>query len=648
MFRLGLTLIAVLTVLACGGGGSSTSGGGGGGGNGSLTFEQKQATITDISNKLVSLGNLSQDQRRAQFVAWAPTQPNIRAAGISAKGDNLYVTFTDGVDFPILDNMRPVTPVRAATRSITRRIPDLPQGLKAWTGHSLGGKPFAKRNTDIQGWLDSHGYQVVNEEQVTVEKIKSGWTGAGVVYWEAHMGSLPIKDGLEDMILLTDEVQTKARDAALKAYIDRYEVGIGGFSQYDADGKLIKVLACYAITPTFIRRHVVLQPNALVAMMGCTSGDRTVKDAFVVAKAGTFIGNSAPAFGRMPNQYAMIFDRLLGTNATDPKEKPEERPYNMVAVQEWMQNKAYILDPDIVPNHTRAQITWSYKSGEEAYILRPTIFRVLREANGAGENFLKWLIEGDFGPDRGRAQSRVEWGGVGQEVVEWTPQHIKVKIPKGGTYPTGNLEVITQDRRSNVVPLTQWTLPFTYTLTGKGTLKITVTGSFIFRGDMRANRNMPEEQLQTGAGVVLTTLLDSRATLTASGSYKEGNTTYTWSGTRTLASFDVNPPATNFMSFSGNFNKETFNIELCTVLGSAMYKETVKTSTSTVTNDVGFGFDGFFTPFTVPVTRTSYAIEQKSIPVGTIVNPRAVTASFVLGPATPVFAPTDKTQSRPW
>jgi len=648
LFRVSLCAVVLLVVLACGGGGDSVGGGGGGGGgNGSLTFEEKQAAITEISDKLVALGNLSQDARRTQFIDWARTRPTTRAAGVSAKGDNLYVTFTDGTDFPILDNMRPVTPVKSPVGSVTKRIPDLPQGLKAWTGHSLGGKPFSKRNTDIQSWLANHGYQVTNEEAVTVEKIISGWTNAGVVYWEAHMGSLPIKQGLEDMILLTDEVQTKARDAVLKPYVDKFEVGIGGFSKYDANGKLEKVLPCYAITPTFIRRHVTLKPNALVAMMGCTSGDSTVRDAFVVAKVGTFIGNSAPAFGLMPNRYAMIFDRLLGTNATDPKENPEERPYNMVAVQQWMQDKGYDQDPDIVQGHARAQILWYYKAGEEAYILRPTIYRILREANGPGQKFLKWLVEGDFGPDQGRATSRVEWAGVNQEIEEWTPQYIKVKIPKTGTYPKGEMQVLTQGRKSNLVPLTHWNMPFTYTFTGKGTLKVVVTGHFVFRGDMRANRDMPEQALQTGAGVVLITLLDSKATLTASGTYKEGNTTYTWSGTRNLTGFDVDPPATNFMDFSGNFNKANFNIELGTVLASAMYKETKKTPTQTVTYDVGFGFDGVKFPFTVAVTRGSYAIAQQTLPSTPLGHPFGVSATFVIGPVTPEFAPTSTTQAKP-
>lgn len=644
--RVSLLAFVVLIVAACGGGGSSV-GGSGGGGNGSLTYEQKQAAISEISDKLVALANLSQDDRRTQFLDWARSRPTTQAAGVSAKGDNLYVTFSDGTDFPILDNMRPVTPVKAPVSEVTKKIPDLPQGLKAWTGHSLGGKPFSKRNTDIQGWLGTHGYQVTNEEQVTIEKIISGWNGAAVVYWEAHMGSLPIKQGLEDMILLTDEVQTKARDAVLKPYIDKFEVGIGGFSKYDANGKLEKVLPCYAITPTFIRRHITLKSNALVAMMGCTSGDRTVKDAFVVSKVGTFIGNSAPAYGLMPNRYAMIFDRLLGTNATDPKENPEERPYNMVAVQEWMQSKGYDQDPDIVQGHTRAQILWYYKSGEEAYILRPTIFRILREANGAGQNFLKWLVEGDFGPDQGRAKSRVTWAGIDQEIEEWTPQYIKVKIPKTGIYPKGEIQVLTQDRKSNLVPMTHWNMPFTYTFIGKGSLKVVVTGHFVFRGDMRANRNMPEEALQTGAGVVLTTLLDSKATLTASGTYVQGNTTYTWSGTRNLTGFDVNPPATNFMDFAGNFNKASFNIELGTVLASAMFKETKKTPTQTVTYDVGFGFDGVQIPFTLPVTRGSYAIAQKTLPSAPVQHPFGVSTSFVVGPVTPEFAPISTTQASP-
>ena len=181
MVRIFAFVLAVCIAIGCGGGGGSVSSGGGGG-NGTLTYAQKDAAINAISDKLVSLNNLSVDQRRSQFVTWALTQPTTKAAGISSKGDNLYVTFTDGTDFPILDNMRPVTPVRSPSFAPTKRIPNLPQGLKAWTGHSLGGKPFAKRNTDIQGWLNSHGYAVVNEEKVTIEKIISGWNDAAVVY----------------------------------------------------------------------------------------------------------------------------------------------------------------------------------------------------------------------------------------------------------------------------------------------------------------------------------------------------------------------------------------------------------------------------------------------------------------------------------
>lgn len=647
-----LALLSIAVIAACGGSGADglTGGGGGGGGGTGRTANEgaKLQFVTDMGTQMNSWRALSRDQRHANLVAWAKTQPTVEDAGIEPSTSNVWIRYKDGDGTLYLDNRAPNPAAGSAPPAPTPRKNDLPGATKAVVIWSLEDHKFEDVTNSIRLDLNNHGYTASRLAKPTIEQLLSAVNGAGVLFWQAHSGIG--QDKFNNQVRTRYAINTgmpatvELGQGAYKAYRDAGELFIAGLEVKKPDGTL-ETIRVYAITDLFISRHMSMAQNAFVAMDSCTSAASPLRTAFQTANAGTYVGWNALSGYASGRRFQLMFDRLLGVNLEPPMSSPPERPFDIDVVQHWMQTKQYDMDPS--PDSI-AQLQWAYKSGFKSLILRPTIARAIYEAEDNTNKFTKFLIEGTFGPDpRTSGQiGKVMWGNTECQIVSWNElEGIKIKPPK--PVPVGDLQVIKGTLRSNRVPITEWTLPMTYTLTGRGTLQYKVTLNLRFRVDAHGNRWEPETPVQRHP-VACFQLDDSTGQVTASGQYKPSqNTTITWSGGTALTSTDIGQ-AINGIIFGGDVNIFTGQIEGMTVLASGSYTRTVSTTGSAPEiSHPGAGLDGYF-QFNVPFNKTTFAIPNGSAaPTMPISNPEGVSATLTWGPATPVNPPTEFTQRRP-
>lgn len=647
-----LVVLSIAVIAACGGGGGGggLSGGGGGGGGTDRTANEgsKLQFVSDMGTQMNGWRTLPRDQRHANLVAWAKAQSTVEDAGIEPTTSNVWVRFKDGDSTIYLDNRAPDPAAGQAPPAREVKKNDVPGATKAVVIWSLEDHKFEDVTESIRLDLNNHGYSATRLAKPTIEQLRTAVNGAGVLFWQAHSGIG--QDKFNNQIRTRYAINTgmpatiELGQGAYKAYREAGELFIAGLEVKKPDGTL-EVIRVYAITDLFISRHLSMAPNAFVAMDSCTSSASPLRTAFQTANAGTYVGWNALSGFASGRRFQLMFDRLLGVNLEPPMSNPPERPFDIDVVQYWMQTKGYDMDPS--PDSI-AQMQWSYKSGSKSLILRPTIARAIYEAEDNTNKFTKFLIEGTFGPDpRASGQvGKVMWGNTECQIVSWTElEGIKIKPPK--PCPVGDLQVIKGNLWSNKVPLTEWTLPVTYTLNGKGTLQYKVTMNLKFRVDARGARWEPEDAVRRHP-VACFQLDDSTGRVTASGQYKPSqDTTITWSGGTTLTSTDIGKVVDGII-FGGDLNITTGKIESMFISASGSYTRTETTTGSAprVTQPMA-QLDGYFT-YSIPFNTTTYVIPSGSAnPTMPIGNPEGVSATLTWGPATPLNPPTAQTQRRP-
>lgn len=642
--RLPFLLFAVIVIAACGGGGGVGTTGSTGGGGGALTEESKIAMVTQMGAQMNGWRTLPRATQNANLVAWAKTQPGVANAGIAPETDNVWISYTDGDATMYLNNRpgskTPLLPIRGKTTAAK----DMPADVRAYTIFSLEANKFSDATDGVRLDLNNKGYTATRLQDPTVQQVLA-MNGAGVIFWQAHSGIMEeVRNGVKSthFAVCTGQQATKELSAgAYKAYRDAGELFVAAREIEKPDGTK-ETIPVYCIADRFISKYMKLASNAFVAMDSCTSAFGTLQQAWKTAGAGTYVGWDALAGTRSGERHALMFDRLLGANVEPPLSTPLERSFDIDAVEYWMQNKGYDLDPS---DGGAATLKFFFGTNK-SLMLRPTIARILYEANDQTYNKTKFLIEGTFGPDPGPANRKVMWGTRQLEVLSWDEvEGIKVKTGPA-PYPADFIEVIRGTRTSNRVPMTEWTLPVTYTLTGKGTLKYTVTFSLKFRVDCRDVRYLPEETPKWHP-MAIWQLDDSTGKVSASGTYKPSQTTtVTWSGGTTLKSVDSDLPA-NGILFGGGIDTVASKIASFVLQNTGTYTQVVKSGTSTQTTNPTAAIDGFFT-WDIPLTKPSFAIPAGSkAPTLGLNNPYGVSATLTWGQATPINPPTDFVVRKP-
>jgi hypothetical protein len=416
----------------------------------------------------------------------------------------------------------------------------------------------------------------------------------------------PKQDGSVGICLVTYQYATKAlSDGRYAAMIKNQEIKLAA----DADEKPL-----YAITSEFVRKRLRFAPNSIVVVDACYGGGEELAKGFTDAGAGSY-GSwnwlSGPFSG---TPCLQVFDRLLGMNEEPPISTPEERSFSLQTIRWWMSAFQFDYDPSPkYPNqpHPNAKLTWYDHPDHPGYILQPTIMRVIHENENVGEPYAKFLIEGDFGDDPGDSLREVLWGGFKMHVVRWEPYYgITIRMP--ASPPVGNIEVVMKKgftSRSNRVPITEWSVPFTYEINSKGALNAKMVMNVKFRADIRGSRGNPEMPVQY-LGRMFSNMSDCYGTVSASGTHSPSpDTTITWSGGSNLTSIDHNLEETYVPKRIRNsgtilFGEGKMNLFQLTADGDFTETEVRRHTdgtTTTIVRPAGIAFPGFYPQPEMPV-----------------------------------------------
>lgn len=611
---------------------------------------QKLSNIESLGLFSDNLASLPRAERQAQVVTQALNLPGVTKAGVSSLSGNVWIQYADG-DYSLLMDNRDPPPggIVELPEPEPVPLPRLPRSLDAVCGYSTDF--FMPDSTKlVNSWLRKAGYQSIATNVVTVDKLL-GWQNLGVFFWEAHCGSIPLDpNDLNSKhvmgIMTAQRVSVELSQGRFKAMRDSRELVIAR-PQIEfpwPDGVIPAPF--YAVSGSFIRNKMRFADRSLVVIDGCTSGAQELAEAFLAANAGAYVGWSQPVCELAGTPMRQLFDRLLGANAEAPISSPKERPFSLPIVQDWLRSKGLDYDPGPC-NGYHGRLQWYFASNpasgpaKSTRILLPTIYRVLYEARDPTHDFTKFLIEGDFDKDFDPSQRVVTWGDQVLTVLEWHDDSILVRPPPP-PYPVGDIQVIMGNRRSNAVPMTEWTMPFTYTLTGQGSLQYVIELTVKLRGDARGSREMPQEPL-SGVTRPMWELADCTGTVSASGQYKPNpDTTITWSGGNSIKSSATSfseITASGGISFTGS-RIEGFSLS---AIGSFTVTTNGRSSPAPATLD---GFLGFvFPPWNRPFSPVDFTLPADSMiaPFPPTTTEHALSARISWPAATVQAVPTNQT-----
>jgi hypothetical protein len=515
--------------------------------------------LKDAAAKMKEWASLPLAEARALLIAWAKSNPLVADASLTPESGNISIRFTDDDIVVLMSKPRRYGLEGVAPSTARVEIPEAPAlarggiqnfGPLASTGLSLPRSKhsitafslestFPDSTGTIEGWLQTHNYKVDRFPATPVLTVK-GWSSAsnpiGVLFWQVHGCQYTRKNGTLSTSLVTREYATEQLSAGAYAAMR----GSGQLGLAMADGE---TLPYYTLAGTFIRNNLRFAPNSLVVMDACFGANQDLADAFLAAGCGSYVSwdwMSGPESG---TPCKKIFDRLLGMNKEAPVSVIKERSFTVDVVSRWMHLRGHDQDPSVsFPNQDRpnAILVWHHRQQNPAHLLRPSIMRILQEAASPGEKFSKYLLEGDFGDDPGPAYRTVKWGGKVMDVLRWDEEDgIVFRIPNPA--PVGNVQVIINrefESISNEVPITEWTVPFTFEHREQGSLKATIVANVKIRADIHGERYEPEgpvNYLMKPFG----NIADCKGTATASGTYSPAaGESYTWSGGSGLVSVD--------------------------------------------------------------------------------------------------------------
>ena len=583
----------------------------------------EQAKIGFLGNaaaKMREWRSLPRPQSQAQLIAWAEANPLVEDATVSMPADNVSIRFTDG-DFCVLLNKPredgdPAPPSafqsaaaapELAEREVSSAGPravtglSIPRSKQAIAAFSLE-STFPNSAPKVAGWLDARGYDADIFASTTVLDVQSwstSFTPLGVLFWHVHGCSYEKKDGSTGIGLVTREFASEALSKG--PYAIMRQSGQLGLAIDDRE-----TVPYYVLTSSFVTNHMRFAPNSLVVIDACFAGHQELASAFLASGAGSYASwdwLSGPESGTPCKQ---LFDRLLGMNDQAPLSAVKERSFALPTVMHWMSKKGYDYDPSTkFPGQTRtnAKLTWFHRTTNPAHMLRPSIMRILQESSSPGQPFSKYLLEGDFGDDPGTGKRTVLWGGKPLEVLTWDEQEgIVIRIPKPA--PVGNFQVLIQrefENKSNEVPMTEWTVPFTFDRREQGSLHANIVANVKIRADVHGERYEPEGPVNH-IWKSYWNMADCTGKLKASGSYRPSeNSLYTWSGGADLVSVDAAtgediPP--NLIQCGGTFTGDGVTLSFH-LFATGLFTETYSWSGGSETYDQQADLNStpFFHPF---------------------------------------------------
>ncbi len=557
----------VIVVLACGGSGNPVGGSGT-----SLTMDPavRGAAITKVEDRQEFLldQNLTMPQRVQQMADYMRSLPEFKAAGISPDLC-AWGRFTDGghlvVSFNRMPDWRgPNTPHREFVPS--SRAATVAKGTFGRVLHSFGAA-FSDGETataSLKNILTRGGYQVRPsiDSEASVQTLR-GVKGDGYFYFNTHGGSFEDTFISKRFCMQTSTIRTNALDAQFDIAGDLNNLNLVWMTApnglKDGAGKPISDTR-YAITAEFVKAYWQFEPNAVVYFNVCYSsyiaapnGAQNFIKACQDQGAAVHLGWSEAvqvAGSLQAGQY--FLDRLLAAEAITP-ESPKQRPFHVREVLEDMTTKGLVPVAGV-------NLVASYKASTTNAGLKPTI-QFLTMLEPAGELH----IHGDFGNEPGE----VFVEGTAAANIKWNETLITCEIPATGPGSAGNVWVKVHGKESNRRPLTMYTGTFSYTQTGEGSLKTTITGELKFRQDFAKRRQKAGGPLVLVDPIPFFAAPGSTASSNSSGEHRNGTILverWTGGGAMTLSNSPVTAPGLQW-SANGAYDPTTGEIYIGVVAG---------------------------------------------------------------------------------
>jgi len=578
---LGLLVIGGLALL-CGCGAAAPDGNGGDNGDGgtgaTMPPEERQAGMGAADTAFLALpagtSRPEQNQQLADTIATLPQFTRAETFGEGGSG-GVIAEFADGQPYIIVNGARADTSVDAAAEGIVQarsgQRSGLPSGKKALLMRAMGAA-FQDIRGDLSTMLTNAGY-TPSQQQGTIENL-AAVRRPDIFYFDTH--GVYAKDwggpGKDLAVAWTATPSPNAAYEPLCSGADPELVRMTALDSYSATGAAVNV-GHYGITPAFLRnRGVTFATNSLVYMDCCFLDLGPFKTACTAAGASLYAGWTDEVKGGDASRAALFgFDRMLGADSGKPnKETPKQRPFDYQSVLTDIRNRGW--------DHSGAAVL-NYSTGAgDCGMLAPSIqFITLYEAPFYGTAKTKMEIAGLFGNDPGESKRKVTIADTLVEVSEWAPDMVTCDIPNFGEGSVGDVVVTVNDHKSNKVPLTEWTIPFTYTRRYWGSLQDTFHVNVHIRADIHSWRDKPRETPTKPTVVPFNGMADMDGDWKSEGegfwNNDSGETRYVWGGSGSLsgAQFQLNGEGASAIGF---VNVQSMYIEIHP-LGVAGMEKTV-------------------------------------------------------------------------
>ena len=556
-----------------------------------ISNAQRTAVFKSLTSIADSLQRVNPSAMNSTLLNYFSSRPEFQSSGTGPDG-TVYAVFGDGRVLICGDNLadKPLGGISQQTmegvaqpQSLSKASSNLPgfrsvllmNALGSRFDYSDGTTGVTKMNQDLVRIFNAGGYKDVTQSVATIEGLKTV-RGAGIFHLSTHGGTGVLADRKTGVYsLMTATARDSTKDIGIyKDDFDQKRLTYMLFpNAKSADGKPTSFLV-YGITPSFVTQYMSFPTNSLVYITACSSSSTEMRAAFSQAGASVYGGwtNSTVGFQAF-DAARFFFDRCLGTDLVAPIPSPRQRPFGWAYVLDDMTYRG--LSKSVAAVGTSNLVFTSLKG--DLTDLLPTLELSSFTSYGS-------YMTLDVGGDWGATAGKVLLNGLEQHLTKpWKPGSLEMDLPIGG----GNLQIDVNGLLSNVVQLTQWDGTITYTVTGRGTLKRTITANVRMIGDIHRYRVLP------GANIIwkdeavfvmprmVAALPASSCTYEASGEYRNslGELVEQWGGAGSFpleALPTVANPGGFLMGTVGDVGQTTsFDF-----LASASFTRTTKSSSS--------------------------------------------------------------------
>jgi hypothetical protein len=465
----------------------------------------------------------------------------------------------------------------------------LPEKRNAFILTALG-PGWANPCPVIAEMLEEGGYIPVGDNSMSIGRLMDV-KEAGVLYLCTHGARVMYGENKKIFALATNSEVSRTQDLIFSDDLDEKSgprlVPMEVAWDRNPDGK-IEFRKVYAITEYFVSYYMTFGNNSFVYVDGCgsqNSQNMTFPLAFANKKnKAVYVGWVNPVDDQCSHKRAyFLFDRLLGLNRDFlPTEKPPQRPFAHLDVlldmkyrRDTFYNNLYwnqcFIPKELTDSYglttAIAELKFTSPEGaelsEEYYddyrILAPSISSMTID-----ESKDELLLVGFFGDDK-RTNPTVlikreqdDKKGDNCPIVSPEPHKggydwITCKIDRDGPNSAGYIQVEIDGRKSNSVPVTEWKGRFTYTLKSRGNLEAQAVIHVRFRGFIDRSRQSSGQKQPTEATtqVMFSRVVpDSVGSWKAKGSYDDGKSITSWSGSGELQPYIGGVCAPNWFLFS--------------------------------------------------------------------------------------------------